>query len=176
MFAILERIFYEAGYRRTSVWAFTKRGVPRYCSVTVPLYLGLGASGGSYLRRMFYLNTFSVSEYVKALENGRPAIALSMRLSERMQSSGWLYWRIYETRFRKADYRKRFGRELESVYGRYLRLLAFLGLLEDDGEWIAMSDRGAFWLHAGQDLLSTDYISKLWGTSKQDPWPEKVIL
>ncbi|MFL7792679.1 MAG: coproporphyrinogen-III oxidase family protein, partial [Anaerolineae bacterium] len=78
MFRILERIFYEAGYRRTSVWAFTKPGVARYCSVTVPIYLGLGASGGSYLRGVFYLNTFSVSEYIKALENGRMAIALSV--------------------------------------------------------------------------------------------------
>jgi coproporphyrinogen III oxidase-like Fe-S oxidoreductase len=176
MFRILERIFYEAGYQRTSVWAFTRRGVPRYCSVTVPLYLGLGASGGSYLRGVFYLNTFSVSEYIKALENRRMAIALSVDLSERMQSSGWLYWRIYETRFRKADYQERFGKDLDRVYGGYLKLLALLGLLKDDGEWILLSDMGAFWLHACQDILSIDYISKLWGTSKRDPWPEKVIL
>jgi coproporphyrinogen III oxidase-like Fe-S oxidoreductase len=176
MFRILERIFYEAGYQRTSVWAFTRRGVPRYCSVTVPLYLGLGASGGSYLRGMFYLNTFSVPEYIKALENGRMAIALSVDLSERMQSSGWLYWRIYETRFRKADYQERFGKDLDRVYGGCLKLLALLGFLKDDGEWILLSDKGAFWLHACQDTLSIDYVSKLWGTSKRDPWPEKVIL
>ena len=176
MLRILERIFYEAGYQRTSVWAFTRQGVPRYCSVTVPLYLGLGASGGSYLRGVFYLNTFSVSEYIKALENGRMAIALSVDLSERMQSSGWLYWRIYETRFRKADYQERFGKDLDRVYGGYLKLLALLGFLKDDGEWILLSDTGAFWLHACQDILSIDYISKLWGTSTRDPWPEKVLL
>jgi oxygen-independent coproporphyrinogen-3 oxidase len=176
MFRILERIFYEAGYQRTSVWAFTRRGVPRYCSVTVPLYLGLGASGGSYLKGVFYLNTFSVSEYIRALENGQMPIALSVDLSERMQGSGWLYWRIYETRFRKADYQKRFGKDLDRVYGWYLKLLALLGFLRDDGEWILLSDKGAFWLHACQDIFSIDYISKLWGTSKRDPWPEKVIL
>jgi coproporphyrinogen III oxidase-like Fe-S oxidoreductase len=176
MFRILERIFYEAGYERTSTWAFTRRGVPRYCSVTVPLYLGLGASGGSYLRRVFYLNTFSVSEYIKAQEDGRRAIALSVDLTERMQRAGWLYWRIYETRFRKADYRERFGRDLACEYSGYLKLLALLGLLKDDGDWILLSDGGAFWLHACQDILSIDYISKLWGTSTQDPWPEKVLL
>jgi hypothetical protein len=31
-------------------------------------------------------------------------------------------------------------------------------------------------LHALEDLFSLDYISKLWGTFKQDPWPEKVVL
>ena len=43
MLGILEEIFYNAGFLRSSVWAFTKRGTEKYCSVTVPLYLGLGA-------------------------------------------------------------------------------------------------------------------------------------
>ena len=105
MLRILENIFYQAGYERTSVWAFTRRGVPRYCSVTVPLYLGLGASGGSYLKDVFYLNTFGVAEYINAMEEQGRAVALSLDLTERMQRAGWLYWRIYETRFAKADYR-----------------------------------------------------------------------
>jgi oxygen-independent coproporphyrinogen-3 oxidase len=138
--------------------------------------LGLGASGGSYLRGLFYLNTFSVSEYIKALESGRTAIALSVDLTERMQRAGWLYWRIYETRFRKADYQERFGHNLDQAYGRYLKLLALLGFLRDDGERIVLSETGAFWLHACQDLFSIDYVSQLWGTSIQDPWPEKVLL
>jgi oxygen-independent coproporphyrinogen-3 oxidase len=176
MMSILERIFYEGGYERTSVWAFTRRGVPRYCSVTVPLYLGLGASGGSYLRDVFYLNTFGVAEYIQALEDGRMGIALSVGLTERMQRAGWLYWRIYETRFRKADYQDRFGEDLDMAYGRYLRLLRWLGLLKDDGERIALSDRGAFWLHACEDMLSIEYVSKLWGASRRDLWPERAIL
>jgi coproporphyrinogen III oxidase-like Fe-S oxidoreductase len=165
MLRILERIFYEAGYERTSVWAFTRRGVPRYCSVTVPLYVGFGASGGTYLKDVFYLNTFSVTDYIKAMEEHGQAIALSVDLTERMQRAGWLYWRIYETRFAKSDYRMRFGEEIDDVYG-----------MKDDGERITLSDRGSFWLHAGEDILSIDYISKLWGASKRDPWPDKVIL
>jgi coproporphyrinogen III oxidase-like Fe-S oxidoreductase len=176
MLGILERIFYQGGYERTSAWAFTKRGVPRYCSVTVPLYLGLGASGGSYLRDVFYLNTFGAAEYIQALEDGRMAIALSVDLTERMQRAGWLYWRIYETRFRKTDYRDRFSEDIDKAYGGYLRLLRWLGFLKDDGRRIVLSDRGAFWLHACEDILSIDYISKLWGTSRRDPWPEQAIL
>ena len=37
---ILEDIFYDSGFERSSVWAFTKKGIDKYCSVTVPLYLG----------------------------------------------------------------------------------------------------------------------------------------
>jgi menaquinone C8-methyltransferase len=176
MLGILERIFYQAGYDRTSTWAFTKRGVPRYCSVTVPLYLGLGASGGTYLKDVFYLNTFDVTEYVRALDGGGLGIALSIDLSDRMQRAGWLYWRIYETRFRKDDYRDRFGEDLDAAYGRYLRPLRRMGLLTDDGEQIVLTDRGTFWLHAGEDLLSIDYVSKLWDAARRDPWPEEVTL
>jgi len=176
MLRIFERVFYHAGFERTSVWAFTRRGVPRYCSVTVPLYLGLGASGGSYLRRLFFLNTFRVSEYIRILEDGRLPIALSVNLTERMQRAGWLYWRIYETRFAKAAYHKRFGSDIDDAYGRYFKLLAMLGFLKDDGNQIVLSDSGAFWLHVLEDILSIDYISKLWGTSKREPWPERIAL
>jgi coproporphyrinogen III oxidase-like Fe-S oxidoreductase len=176
MMRLLEGIFHRGGYERTSAWAFTKRGVPRYCSVTVPLYVGLGASGGSYLKDVFYLNTFRVGDYVRALESGRMGIALSVDLTERMQRAGWLYWRIYETRFRKTDYQDRFGEDLDSAYGRYLRPARRLGLLKDDGERIALSDSGAFWLHACEDLLSIDFVSQLWGASQREPWPERAVL
>lgn len=176
MLSIVESIFYDAGFERTSVWAFTRPGVPKYCSVTVPLYLGLGAGAGSYLKGVFYLNTFNVGEYIKTLEDGRLPIALSLELSENAQMAGWLYWRIYETRFRCSDFKNRFGREFHEVYGRYIQPLSLLGFLKDNGEEIVLSDRGSFWLHVLEDLFSIDYISKLWGASKQDPWPEQVIL
>jgi coproporphyrinogen III oxidase-like Fe-S oxidoreductase len=177
MLSILERIFYAAGFERTSVWAFTRPGVPKYCSVTVPLYVGLGASGGSYLKDVFYLNTFNVQEYIKALENGRLPIALSLDLTENMQMAGWLYWRIYETRFKRSDFQKRFGKGFDRVYGKYMRLFSLLGFLKkDDGDEIVLSDNGTYWLHVLEDLFSIEYISQLWGTSKQQPWPEKVVL
>ena len=176
MLGILERIFYDAGFERTSVWAFTRRGVPRYCSVTVPLYVGLGASGGSYLQDIFYLNTFNVEAYIQALERGRLPIALSLDLTENVQMAGWLYWRIYETRFKRSDFRARFGKDFDAVYGKVIRPLSLVGLLKDDGDEIVLSDSGAYWLHVVQDLFSIEYISKLWGTSQQTPWPEKVVL
>jgi len=176
MLGILERIFYDAGLARTSVWAFTRPGVPRYCSVTVPLYVGLGASGGSYLKDVFYLNTFNVQEYIWALDSGRLPIALSLELTADMQMAGWLYWRLYETRFKKSAFQKRFGQGFDAVYGRYIKPLSVAGLLKDKGDEIVLSDGGAYWLHMVQDLFSLEYVSRLWGTSKQEPWPARVVL
>ncbi len=176
MLSRLERIFYEAGYRRTSVWAFTKPNIPKYCSVTIPLYIGLGASGGSYLSDVLYFNTFNVEAYIQSLENGRLPIALSLNLSRAMQMAGWLYWRIYETAFLRSDFHARFGEEFDRVYGLYAVLFSKLGMLKENNERIVLSDRGAYWLHVLQDFFSINYISKLWGTSGRDPWPESVLL
>ncbi|NQT62141.1 MAG: radical SAM protein [Candidatus Marinimicrobia bacterium] len=176
MLGILEDIFYNADFRRSSVWAFTKRGVPKYCSVTVPLYIGLGASGGTYLKDIFYLNTFSAKEYINSLENDKMAIALSLDLTKEVQMAGWLYWRIYETKIDKREFDDRFGVNFDQVYGKYMQILAHLGFLNDDGKQIHLTDRGSYWMHAFEDLFSIDYISTLWGTSKQNPWPEEVIL
>jgi len=177
MLHILEEMFYEKKYERTSVWAFTREGRPKYCSVTVPLYIGLGASGGSYLRDIFYLNTFNVAEYIKRLEDGKMPIALSLDLSESMQMAWWFYWRVYETRFKREDFRKRFEMDFTEIWGKYVKLFPLFGFVKkDDGNEVILSDKGIFWLHALEDLFSLNYISKLWGNSKQEPWPEQVIL
>jgi oxygen-independent coproporphyrinogen-3 oxidase len=176
MLGILERIFYDADFTRTSVWAFTRRDVPKYCSVTVPLYVGLGASGGSYLKDIFYLNTFRVAEYISALEDGRMPVALSLDLSENMQMAGWLYWRIYETHFLKKEFKMRFGKDFDRICGGYVKFLSLLGFLRDEDGHIILSDRGSYWLHMLEDLFSIDYISTLWGNSKHEPWPLKVVL
>ena len=176
MLGALEQIFYGAGFERTSVWAFTRNGVPRYCSVTVPLYIGLGASGGSYLKDVFYLNTFNVQEYIRALESGKSPIALSLALSEPMQMAGWVYWRVYETRIRKSEFRLRFGKDFDRIYGGCVRALSLSGFLKDVGDEIVLTDRGIYWLHAFQDLFSVGYIARLWGTAVEEPWPQRVAL
>jgi oxygen-independent coproporphyrinogen-3 oxidase len=173
---ILEENFYNSGYERSSVWAFTKKGVDKYCSVTVPLYLGLGASGSSYLKDIFYVNTFRVSEYMKSIQQGRLPIALSVHLSDEMQMAGWLYWRLYETKFKKSDFQHRFSRSFDKKYGRHMKILESIGFLSNGHDQINLSDRGTYWIHAFEDFFSIDYINKLWGTLKSEPWPEKVIL
>jgi coproporphyrinogen III oxidase-like Fe-S oxidoreductase len=176
MLSILEEIFYGSGFKRSSVWAFTKKGIDKYCSVTVPLYLGIGASGGTYLNDIFFLNTFNVSEYIRSIAQNKMPIALSVDLTRNMQMAGWLYWRIYETRFMKSDFMRKFGVDFDTRYGKEIRFLSQLGFLEDDGRQIVLTDKGAYWLHAFEDWFSIDFIGNLWGNSKNEPWPEEVVL
>ena len=103
-------------------------------------------------------------------------IALSVDLSENMQMAGWLYWRIYETRFMKNEFFRKFEIDFDVIYGRFMRFLSHIGFLKDDGQQIVLTDKGIYWLHAFEDWFSIDFISKLWGNSKNEPWPDKVVL
>ena len=172
----LEDIFYASDFKRSSVWAFTKDGVDKYCSVTVPLYIGLGASGSTYLNDIFYINTFRSDEYIKTLTEGKLPIALSVALTADMQMAGWLYWRIYETRFRKSDFSRRFNGNFEEKYGSLMKTFSMMGYLKNGNDQITLTDKGSYWIHAFEDFFSISYINKLWGTSFQNPWPEQVIL
>lgn len=173
---ILEEVFYSNGYERSSVWAFTKSGIDKYCSVTVPSYIGLGASGGSYLNDLFYVNTFKVAEYIQSYCEERSPIALSLELTEEMQMAGWLYWRIYETQFSKSDFVKRFGSSFDKKYGKYMNILKRLGFLVNGEDHVKLTDLGTYWIHAFEDFFSIDYINKLWGRSRYDAWPERIKL
>jgi oxygen-independent coproporphyrinogen-3 oxidase len=172
----LEDIFYAAGYKRSSVWAFTKNGVDKYCSVTVPVYLGLGASGSTYLKDIFYMNTFKSDEYIKAVNDGRFPIALSVSLTTEMQMAGWLYWRIYETGFSKSAFSRRFNETFDDKYGSLMKAFSMMGYLKTGNDQITLTDKGSYWIHAFEDFFSISFINKLWGTSAQNPWPEKVLL
>ena len=90
--------------------------------------------------------------------------------------AGWLYWRIYETKFDKKDFLRRFGQRFDGIYGKYFKALELVGFSTDDGQRITLTDTGTYWLHALEDLFSIAYISRLWGTSRQEPWPQKVHL
>jgi len=172
----IEDMFYSSEFERSSVWAFTQKGTEKYCSVTVPSYLGLGASGSSYLKTTFYVNTFRVAEYARVMERGASPVALSIDLSEKAQMAGWLYWRIYETKFRKSDFRRRFHRSFDGEFGPYMNLLSRIGFLYNGQDLITLTDSGSYWIHAFEDFFSIDYINKLWGTSKSIPWPDQVVL
>lgn len=173
---IIEDRFYQENFYRSSVWAFTQSNIEKYCSVTVPKYLGLGASGSTYLNDIFYVNTFSVKEYIKAINKGSSPISLSVDLSKKMQMSGWLYWRIYETKFCKSDFEKRFNVQFDETYGRLIKTWERLGYLKNGKDEIKLTDKGTYWIHAFEDFFSINYITKLWGTSQKNPWPEKIIF
>ena len=163
------------GFRRVSVWGFKRGDLPRYSSVTRESYIGLGAGAASYLPGVFYFNTFSVSEYIKASLAQRLPVALKMEVSESMAMYYWLYWRFYDTYIPKRRLRELFGSRDKKIR-RLLVLAKALGLCVQDEEHISLTERGAFWLHLMQNYFILNYINKVWSLAMKEPWPERVEI
>ena len=86
------------------------------------------------------------------MDQGSPSVALSTDLTKQMQMAGWLYWRMYETTFRKSDFEKRFNTNFDKVYGRQMKILQLIGFLKSGEDRIILSDNGTYWIHAFEDF------------------------
>lgn len=165
----------ESGFERCAVWSFLKPSRKKFSSITRHHYLGFGPSAASMIGDHFYVNTFSVNEYVEALSHGRP-VALVMEVPKRIEMAYWLYWRVYEMRIPNEEFSVLFEQELEEVFGRLMLIPRALSMAEKNGHGYVITEAGAYWIHRIQNEYSLNYINRLWGRCRATPWPNEVIL
>jgi len=168
---------YDAEMERTSVWAFTNRGVDKYSSVTIPHYIGLGAGAGSLIPGSFFITIFNVLEYIKYLkEEQKPPIALTIDFSEKEEMIHWLYWRIYETKIDKGEFKEQFDKDFDKIFGKLFVFFKLFGLSHNYKDRIIMTDKGNYWVHVLQNLFSLDFIGRVWSICLAETWPREIEL
>jgi len=163
------------GYKQCAVWSWIHPSRKKFSSITRHHYVGFGPSAASMTGRHFYVNTFSVEEYAKALPDRLP-VALSMPVDLRLEMGYWLYWRVYEMKIPICEFREIFGCELDDIYGWPIRWLERLGMLRLKNESYIITQDAAYWIHRLQNEYSLNYINRLWGRCKKEPWPKEVSL
>ena len=109
---------------------------------------------------------------------GKRPIALSMPVDQRLEMAYWLYWRVYELKIQQHDFKDLFGdgHSIESCFNSVLRPLQKAGMLERRNGGYRVTSSGAYWIHRLQNEYSLDYINKLWGSCRKEPWPKEVAL
>jgi oxygen-independent coproporphyrinogen-3 oxidase len=167
----------EQGLHRCAVWSWIRAGKSKFSSITRHHYVGFGPSAATMTPDDFYVNTFDVPNYVSRLPQQRP-VALSMPLTRRTEMGYWLYWRIYELAVRQQDFSRAFGvsASIEQQFGRLFRPLVSMGFMAQDGVDYTVTKRGAYWIHRLQNEYSLNYINRLWGACRREPWPALVTL
>ena len=164
-----------AGYERSSIWSFNRPGAPRYTTVTRDQFVGIGAGATSRLGDWFWVNTFSVPEYVRVAGNGEPP-ALATHLNEGDRMAYWLFWRCYDTAIDMARFREMFGRDAPQSLRAALAVLRLSGLARRDGDVIRLTDRGAYVFHLIEQAYTHAYLEKLWAACRREAWPGAVRL
>ena len=166
----------EQGYHRSSIWTFSSEREAKYSSMTRDNFLGFGCSATTLLRDQFKINTFSVEEYCKRIEEKKLATSLTIRFTERQRMIYYLFWTAYSTRVEANDFERFFGKSLQKKYGFELWIAKLLGFVKEDNGVYEMTLKGAFYYHYYENFYTLAYIDKMWGIMRKEAFPEKIEL
>jgi len=166
----------ECGFERTSVWTFAKKGTKRYSSVTRDFFVGFGPSATTLTRDAFYINTFSVKEYVRKTLKKESPVALQMDFTARTRMLYWFFWSCYEMRLDKDAFYSIFQRELKEVFSFWLFAGKLFGYLTETKAAYLLTERGALVYHEIEQRLTDAYIDKTWKNCYNEPWPSKLRI
>jgi len=177
MLTLTDSLSTNSGYKRCAVWSWLKPSKKKFSSITRHHYVGFGPSAASMTGTDFYVNTFDVASYVETLPNKRP-IALSMPVNQRLEMAYWLYWRAYELKIYQKDFQDFFGIEnsIESTFSNVIKPFELAGMIKKTNGGYHVTDSGAYWIHRLQNEYSLNYINRLWGACRREPWPLEVFL
>lgn len=166
----------EKGYTRSSIWTFSSEKEANYSSMTRDNFLGFGCSATTLLKDQFKINTFSVKEYCKRIEEYKLPTSLTIRFTERQRLIYYLFWTAYSTAVDGRGFEKFFGKSLRKMYGFELFLAKVLGFaVEQDGVY-RMTLKGAFYYHYYENFYTLAYIDKMWGIMRKEAFPERLEL
>jgi len=166
----------EMGYHRDSVWTFSKTGTAKYSSMTRDNFIGFGCSATTLLQEQFKINTFSVEEYCKRVEEGKLPTSLTIRFSLRQRMVYYLFWTAYSTKVDERAFYDFFGVPLKKMYGTELFLAKLLGFVTEENGVYSMTKKGAFYYHYYENFYTLSYIDKMWGIMRREAFPKKIEL
>ena len=166
----------DKGYTRSSIWTFSSNKEAKYSSMTRDNFLGFGCSATTLSKDQFKINTFSVEEYCKRIDEGKLPTYLTIRFSLRQRMVYYLFWTAYSTKVDAGDFEKFFGVPLKSMYGIELKIAKRLGFIVEDNDVYRMTLKGAFYYHYYENFYTLAYIDKMWGIMRKAAFPKKIEL
>lgn len=173
---LIDTISQEHGYERSSVWTYCKDQHNRYTSVTRESFIGLGAGATSLFGNYFYLNTFHVDEYIRALQQKRMPINLVNTMNKREKMIFWIFWRCYDGVINTQRFHQLFDENIEKEFRLLFGLLKLFRLCNKQGSNYLLTDWGRFAYHYVEKQYSLHYLNHLWAESMHQPWIEEIKL
>ena len=166
----------DQGYTRSSIWTFSSDREAKYSSMTRDNFLGFGCSATTLLQEQFKINTFSVEEYCKRIDEGTLPTSLTIRFSLRQRMVYYLFWTAYSTKVSAGDFEEFFGIPLKKMYGTELKIAKLLGFIIEENGIYSMTLKGAFYYHYYENFYTLAYIDKMWGIMRKEAFPQKIEL
>lgn len=166
----------KQGLVRNSIWTFATKDNASYSSMTRDNFLGFGCSATTLLKNQFKINTFSIEEYIKRIDNNNLPTSLTIDFTKRQRMIYYLFWTLYSTKINSLDFENFFGIPLKKVYGFELYLAKKLGFLTEENNIYSMTLKGAFYYHYYENFYTLSYIDKMWNIMKNEAFPKNIKL
>ena len=146
MYEDTKRILEEYGYHRYEISNYAKKGFE--CEHNKGYwkcedYLGIGLGSSSLINGIRFHNTEDMEKYLECsgIHNKIREDIVELTLEEKIEEFMFLGLRMTEG-ISKCAFLKRFGINIEEVYGRELKNLMEEGLIEEDGDMLYLTKRG----------------------------------
>jgi coproporphyrinogen III oxidase-like Fe-S oxidoreductase len=141
---ILLRELYQAGYRVSTAWCFSRgeRMIDEYV-IDFDDYIGIGAGSVSFFKGNFYVNTFSLDNYHRLIGQNQLPIVRWKKLAERENLRYYLLTKLFGMTLDPARFRQRFGAELHQKLRSELLFFKLFGLVQENGQ-ITVTRRGMY--------------------------------
>ncbi|MBA7619924.1 hypothetical protein ES703_27266 [subsurface metagenome] len=166
----------KTGYRRNSIWTFSKDNLPGYSSVTRDNFIGFGPSAATLLQNIFKINTFSVRQYIKCLDDNKLTTALSLKFSPRTRALYWFFWSAYKLYISGDNFYELFGKKLDNMFGFELYWAKKFRYIKKYSGGYKLTDKGAYLFHLIEQAYTRQYIDKTWRMALSNPWPKRIAL
>jgi oxygen-independent coproporphyrinogen-3 oxidase len=139
-------------------------------------FLGFGCSATTLLKDQFKINTFSIKDYIKRIEQNKLPTSLTLRFTLRQRMVYYLFWTAYTTKVDPKAFESFFGVSLYGKYGFELFLCRILGFIKKENGVYCMTSKGAYYYHYFEQFYTLAYIDKMWGIMRQEAFPNNITL
>ena len=176
MLKYLSGLCKEIGVERTSVWTFAKTDTDKYSSITRDTFLGFGVSATTLLKDTFKINTFSIEDYIKRIEDTCLPTSLTLKFTPRQRAVYYLFWSAYSMQIDSEKFEQIVGKPLKKMYGVEFWLAQKLGYLKKNGNIYTLTEKASYLYHYIEQVYTTAYIDKMWNVSRKIAFPDRIIL
>lgn len=133
------------GYQRSSAWCFSRSPamIDEYITDNDE-YLGLGSGSFSYIDGALYGSTFSINNYLRRIESGRPGITRRSSMKGREQMRYYLLMKLFGGSLNLPAASERFGRSFGRALLPELTSLRLAGAVRRSGDELTLTESGQY--------------------------------
>jgi oxygen-independent coproporphyrinogen-3 oxidase len=164
------------GYRQDTCWDFKHQtlGIKEYVTCGREENIGLGVNAYSRIGNLFYVNTYSLNEYTKAVERGLPiATGAILPSTKKELMRQYFMMGLYSLKIDKGEFERRFGVKMDKALRSFLFLFKRLNLAEENSEEVRLTKKGMYYSSMMTKIFMTTLPGRVAWECLHHPWPEE---